>query len=136
MKSYVRFLSKLHSFWVNPTKLCFYSFSNSHSSLPNFFKGLQTQNTSLEKNAFEVFELKMKKSHFLWILTKKIIDSCISDKFKMCTLKKLSIFAIKNLCPRNNIPLELRVNSALQTFKKIKNSVSQHSNHYDPFANF
>ena len=40
--------------------------------LPNFFKGLQTQNTSLEKNAFEVFELKMKKSHFLWILTKKI----------------------------------------------------------------
>ena len=97
---------------------------------------MQTQNTSLEKNAFEVFELKMKKSHFLWILTKKIIDSCISDKFKMCTLKKLSIFAIKNLCPRNNIPLELRVNSALQTLKKIKNSVSQHSNHYDPFANF
>jgi hypothetical protein len=30
--------------------------------LPNFFKGLQTQNTSSEKNAFEVFKLQNAKN--------------------------------------------------------------------------
>ena len=35
------------------------------TSLSHFIIGLQAQNTSSEKNAFEVFELKIEKSHFL-----------------------------------------------------------------------
>ena len=46
--------------------------------LPNFFKGSQTQNTSSEKNAFEVFKLQNAKNGIFMNPEKKLLMILLS----------------------------------------------------------
>jgi hypothetical protein len=96
---------------------------------------LQTQNTSLEKNAFEVFKLKMQKIYFFKIL-RIFYDFIITTWFKT---DKYILFIHKchknySVYEKNSIKIEGKFTFA--NFKKIENSGLQHSSHYGLLANF